>query len=76
MVNLTEEQSKQAIEKMCEYNMHVKAIGSDSIGVLLTAIDTHYVMQDERIVHVGNEQTCMIFALSPRSSKAMESLKF
>ncbi len=49
-------------------DMHVKLIRSDFPGIFLTAIDTHYIMQNENIVHVGNEKTIIQFGLSLEES--------
>ena len=54
---------KKALDNLTRLSMNVKHVRSDLVGVFITPLDTHYVMQNENIVHVGNEKTVVEFAL-------------
>ena len=54
---------KKALANLTKLNMNVKRVRSDLAGVYITPLDTHYIMQNENIVHVGNEKTVVEFAL-------------
>ena len=55
---------KTALANLEKANMHVKLMGhGDLSDTYLTPIDTHYIMKDDKIVHIGNKETVIRFAL-------------
>jgi len=55
---------KTALANLEKANMHVKQMTSrDLPDCFITPIDTHYIMKDEKIVHIGNKETVISFAL-------------
>tara|TARA_R110000851_G_C12762506_1_gene533232 strand:+ start:134 stop:322 length:189 start_codon:yes stop_codon:yes gene_type:complete len=58
---------KKALANLDKLNMHVKRVRSNLEGVFITPLDTHYIMQNEKIVHVGTEDTVVEFALRLRT---------
>lgn len=55
---------KNALAKLEKANMHIKQIETrDLAHEYLTPIDTHYIMQGDKIVHIGNKNTVIAFAL-------------
>jgi hypothetical protein len=54
---------KKALATLTRLNMNVKHVRSDLTGIYLTPLDTHYIMQNNNIVHVGNQKTVVEFAL-------------
>ena len=59
---------KKVLEKLETAKMHVHVIdhsnytGMDA-PIALLVMSTHYVMHDDKIVHIGNEHTIENFAL-------------
>ena len=55
---------KTALANLEKANMHVKLIDyGDLSDTFLTPIDTHYIMKEDKIVHIGNKETIISFAL-------------
>lgn len=55
---------KKVLANLEKANMHVKRIGSGDLPhEYLSPIDTHYVMKDDKVVHIGNKETVICFAL-------------
>lgn len=62
---------KTALAKLEKENMHIKLIDTGDLAhEYLTPIDIHYIMQDDKIVHVGNKESIISFALKLTDTKA------
>ncbi len=58
------ENLKQVLDKLTKHKMFVHAIEDhDYLPTHVSMYDTHFIMKDSEIVHVGNIKTIEAFAL-------------